>query len=166
MTRLIEIDGDIALVPLTQGKVAVIDADLAPVIGRWNWHAQKAPGGLWYASRTDGKAAHRNRLLHREIMGAQPGQIVDHADGDGLNCRRKNMRFSTHQENARNSTSRRVGLPKGVVAYGGGYGAVIGLDGGRYHVGGWCETAEEAAAIYEAFARAIFKEFYRNDKNG
>lgn len=157
MKRAIEIVGDVAYVPLTQGKTAVIDAELAPVVVGWNWHAVERDSGLWYAARTQ---AGRNILLHREIMGAATGELVDHEDGDGLNCRRENMRLATHQESMRNRRGW-SGLPKGVAAYYTGYVAVIGVDGGRYRIGALYESPEEASAVYELFAKAIFGEFYR-----
>ena len=40
--------------------------------------------------------------LHREIMGPLlPGQVVDHKDGNGLNCLRSNLRVTTQPDNAR-----------------------------------------------------------------
>lgn len=155
--REVEIDGLVARVPLTRGMFAVIDAELAPAIGRYNWYAGVF-GEIFYAARTE---RGRNILMHREIMGAVPGQIIDHADGDGLHNRRMNLRFATHQENMRNSVSRRVVLPKGVQRYGGGYIAVIGLDGMAYWIGSVRETPAEASAVYELFASRLFGEFYR-----
>lgn len=52
--------------------------------------------GTWYAV---------NRALggmHRFIMRAERGTLVDHRDGDGLNNLRHNLRVATRRENARN----------------------------------------------------------------
>ncbi len=49
----------------------------------------------------------RHVLLHRFLMGAKPGQKVDHEDGDPLDNRHSNLRFVTKSENGQN----RSGLP-------------------------------------------------------
>ena len=40
--------------------------------------------------------------MHRQILGATKGQIIDHIDRNGLNCQRKNMRFCTSSDNSCN----------------------------------------------------------------
>ena len=48
----------------------------------------------------------RAGYLHRLIMGAKTGQIVDHANRDTYDNRRCNLRFVTKSENALNSITR------------------------------------------------------------
>lgn len=55
--------------------------------------------------KEDGKW--KNKYLHRVIMNAAPGQIVDHVNGNGLDNRRVNLRFSTYRQNAWNTRARR-----------------------------------------------------------
>lgn len=43
-------------------------------------------------------------LLHRFIAGAQPGEVVDHANGNRLDNRSGNLRKVTRQQNAENLT--------------------------------------------------------------
>lgn len=92
-------DGTIEI-QLTQGRVAIIDAQDAH-LAQHNWRLQVSKYGTAYAVRCH---AAGYRLLHREVLGLPPGAIppVDHEDGDGLNCRRGNLRISTPLENARN----------------------------------------------------------------
>lgn len=46
---------------------------------------------------------HTPLYLHRMILNAPEGMVVDHINGNGLDCRRKNMRICTQAENAQNS---------------------------------------------------------------
>lgn len=41
-------------------------------------------------------------FLHRFIMNAPKGMVVDHIDGNTLNTRKNNLRICTHTENCRN----------------------------------------------------------------
>src|ERR1043166_6240319 len=92
-------------IPLTRGAVAIIDKeDLPLVIGRL-WYLRVGRGRLRYAVAT-GKDSNHKEPLHRVIMKAKPGQIVDHIDGNGLNNRRSNLRFCTSAENSWNSKNR------------------------------------------------------------
>jgi len=65
------------------------------------------PGKLWCVPQTGGK--HRVYLrnhkmyLHRFIMGAKKGQIVDHIDGNPMNNRRENLRIVNCNENTWNT---------------------------------------------------------------
>lgn len=86
-------------VPLTQGKVAVVDASDWPVVAPHRWRAALIRGH-WYACATvDGN---NNTYLHRFLTGCPRGTEVDHINGDGLDCRRINMRFATRSQNAQN----------------------------------------------------------------
>lgn len=83
-------------IPLTQGYVTVIDWDDVWLCA-FNWSALVTPTGHVYAT-CDG------RLLHRDLMGLgkRDGRDVDHLNGDTLNCRRNNLRVTSHIENTRN----------------------------------------------------------------
>lgn len=97
-------DGTIEI-RLTKGRVAVIDACDAH-LAQHNWRVQISPSGTAYALRVEGG---RVIMLHREVLGLPPGRTpqTDHRDGDGLNCRRGNLRPSTPLMNARNNRPQR-----------------------------------------------------------
>lgn len=100
---------DQAMVPLTgnigAGRHLIIDAMDWPVVSEHLWHAHKAERSCTLYARTAING--RSVLLHRLIMGAEKGQIIDHIDGDGLNNTRDNLRFVTQAENARAAAARR-----------------------------------------------------------
>ena len=100
--RPVVIRGDIAIVPLTKGYEAIIDAADAADIGRFNWTAA-VRGKKVYAARSIW-ASGGCELMHRRILG-EPDNGVDHRDGDGLNNRRSNLRPATKSENAMNTAA-------------------------------------------------------------
>lgn len=44
----------------------------------------------------------KERYIHRIIMNAKPGDVVDHIDGNKLNCTKENMRLCSQADNAKN----------------------------------------------------------------
>jgi hypothetical protein len=44
--------------------------------------------------------------MHRLVLGAQKGQIVDHINGDRTDNRRSNLRFASKEGNAQNAAKR------------------------------------------------------------
>lgn len=99
--RPIRVEGNLAYVPLTRGYEAVIDAADAYLVAGVNWNAFVTKHTV-YARRTSGRPARREVLLHRVIMGDPEGVLVDHADCNGLNNRRANLRQATPSQNAHN----------------------------------------------------------------
>lgn len=70
-------------------------ADLE-VVNQYSWHIQRVAGGLQYW-QTDNM--HGRILLHHLLMGEKG---IDHADGNGLNNHRDNLRVATHSQNMQN----------------------------------------------------------------
>lgn len=90
-------------IPLTQGMVAVVDEADYPALSQYRWSYQRN-GKRGYAIRgVKGEGGrYTSLLMHRAIMGAQPNELVDHEDGDGLHNWRKNLRVATRKQNAEN----------------------------------------------------------------
>lgn len=83
-------------VKLTQGFVAIIDAEDFGLVSQYKWQALRCPNTV-YAVRGGGKV-----LLHRVLLNAPDGMHVDHKNHDGLDNRKTNLRLCTHSENNRN----------------------------------------------------------------
>lgn len=144
-----------ALIPLTQGKVAVVDAADAPRLLAAKWFFDGR-----YAKRTiriDGKR--KSLYLHRVVADAPEGVDVDHADRDVLNCRRSNLRLATRKQNLANMR-RPVGVSgfKGVTKDKARWAAKIMVDY-RWICLGTFDTPEEAARAYDVKAQEIHGAF-------
>jgi hypothetical protein len=85
----------IRYIALTKGKFATVDAKDYDRLAKHKWTAYYTCG-KWYAGRNDhGKFI----LMHREIMRARKGKVVDHIDGNGLNNCKSNLRICTYSQN-------------------------------------------------------------------
>lgn len=92
-------------------QVMVDDQD-AHLLDRNKWHVANCGVShnmeKFYLRHTGPRPRMANIYLHREIMGPlAPGQVVDHLDGNGLNCLRNNLRVTTQPENARRQNKKR-----------------------------------------------------------
>lgn len=150
-------------IPLTQGKVAIVDDEDYEVLSQFKWHAWKSPGGHWYAKRkmqVNGRPA--SVSLQNFLMKPSDGLLVDHVNHNGLDNRRTNLRPCTSQQNKWNNraySTNKSGL-KGVmwVSSRARWHAVISSNGQRHRLGTFM-TAEEAARAYDAAARIHHGQF-------
>ena len=159
-------------IQLSQGQVAIIDAEDSRRVLRYRWyaHKDKKANGSWYAwtkTRKRKIGLRRRVKLHRFILLAPEDIEVDHVDGDGLNNRRCNLRLATRKQNRSNTGP----LPNSSSGFKGvtwekprsrnarGYWrAQIKQNGRNRHLGQF-QTEEEAAAAYDAAASKAFGEF-------
>jgi len=140
-------------IPLTRGLVAMVDADDFDWLNQWKWCAGKGARGQFYAVNRDGG---KTTLMHRFILSAKPGEIVDHEDRDSLNNTRKNIRIATQAKNCLNSSKRKNSKSrfKGVSAKRNKWEARF-----RDVRLGVYQTEEDAAHAYDRAALAFDPEF-------
>ena len=158
-------------IPLTQGKVAIVDAADYDWLMQWKWHAHFDPHTkTFYARRNQylGRQGRRSRqsivLMHRAILGLGKGRdvFVDHKNGDTVDNRRENLRTATHAQNVANARTRSDNTTgvKGVSRKGSRYVAQIQIEGKVIHLG-CSRTLDGARHLYEEAVKKARGEFAR-----
>ena len=136
------------IIPLTQGKFAIVDDADYEWLNQWKWYAWQH-GRTYYARRG-------RRLMHQLIIGVSPGLETHHVNGDGLDNRRANLQHCTHTENCWNSrkepncSSRYKGVDWNQSH--GKWRARIRRNGKREHLG-YFDYELEAALAYASRAK-------------
>jgi hypothetical protein len=147
---------------LPSGHVALVDdEDLPAVLAAGPWRLLRRDGQRLMYVRRD-LSYTREQRLHRFIMGDPPHDI-DHANGDGLDNRRANLRPAIGSQNAANSRRRKDNTSgfRGVSRERSGrWRADINRDGRRTHLGTF-DTPEAAARAYDAAAIEAWGEYAR-----
>jgi len=148
---------------LSKGYVAQVDDWEYERVAQWKWSAKPDNNGHVYAIRQQW-FPRKMISLHRFIMNAPDGVMVDHEDGNGLNCQQYNMRLATRSQNLQNATKRSNNTSgyKGVNWRKDNtkWQAQIRKDNKQYHIG-YFITAEDAARAYDSKAVELFGEFAR-----
>ncbi len=159
-------DKSYRLIPLTQGQNAIVDAEDFEWLSHWNWCAGwDGASKTFYAQRGIRKKGKTKIIkMHREILQCRHGEFCDHANHNGLDNRKANLRKCTNAENARNARpkkSNRTGF-KGVLIAARckfrKYTADITFERQR-HLLGYFRSAEEAAHAYDEAAKKFHGRF-------
>jgi hypothetical protein len=143
--------------PLSQGKYAIIDAEDYEKVGHLKWYYCDR-----YAVRSI-RIGHKKMtiMMHRVILDAPIGSMIDHANHDGLDNRRCNLRFCNKAQNAWNSS-----VVRGASGYKGVYYWMarkkwvthIKAEGMNRTIG-YFDSAIEAARAYNEVAEKYHGEF-------
>lgn len=138
-------------------KFAIVDDEDFEWLSIYNW-SYSAKGYVHRRTR-------KNKMvyMHRQVMYALSGQMIDHINGEKWDNRKSNLRFCTHRENMRNkrkTSIEKTSIYKGVSwdKYAQKWSASIRVDGKNVHLGNHKEAAE-AARQYDAAAKTHFGEF-------
>lgn len=140
---------------------------------------QLVEGLSWYAKRTNNLGSTKyyaaaNAIvggkrttvkMHRLILGAERGEVVDHINGNTLDNRRSNLRICTWTENARNREAYSASGYKGVYPSKktlGKYLVQIRVNGKKKHLG-FVDDPRVGARLYDEAAEHYFGAFSRKN---
>lgn len=149
-------DGHFVMIPLTHGQFAIVDEAGAGPVSDISWYAIKSRR-TWYALRRGDVT--QGIGMHVLIAGCKG---VDHANGNGLDNRRINLRPATRSQNGAN----RPPPSNNTSGYKGVYWsrpmrkwrACIGVDDRKVYLGYFTDPVD-AARAYNRAALEIFGEY-------
>ena len=160
--RELIIKSDYALVPLTQGKFAIIDLEDVDKIKNYTWQALKWKNKRYYAVTTKRKNNKRWMILmHRFIMNAPNNLQVDHINyNETLNNKKSNLRLCTNTQNNFNKPPMKgcKSKYKGVVYRKNLWMASIQINGKKVYLGTY-DSEIKAALAYDNIAKKHIGEF-------
>lgn len=159
--RLVSSDSTTASVwvPGAGGQIVSLDnSDL-----KWfltfpgGWYIHKRRTNHYVLAKAD-----PNIRLHRLIVKASDDQIVDHANGNGLDNRRANLRLASNQQNCQNSKHPNKTAFKCVWRHvSGRYGGAVTAPNGKRVSIGYYDDAYSAARASDAVCALFHGEFAR-----
>lgn len=150
-----ELDG-VRRVPLSNGEFAYVDVEDLKKVSVYSWSRAVRGGAIAYSG--GGRENAKMVYMHRLVMEAPEGLLVDHKNRNTLDNRKLNLRFATKKQNAANMDRGRVF--KGVTGHDGAWQAQITVDGNNRYLGTF-SSPQEAAAAYDTAAKEQFGEFAR-----
>ena len=142
-------------IKLSSGKFVIVDPEDFETLNQYNWY-EKNNGYTYYAERKEKILGHKKTIkMHRQIMNAPPGKVVDHINRHGWDNRKANLQVVSQQENTWNSL-RGVGQGKSKykgIGYSGNnkkWKATLCHKGKKIHLGYFKNEIDAAKAYDEA----------------
>lgn len=141
-------------------KVIIVDDKWLDVLERFTWCIQSS--GYASTNLPGGRKYRANELMHRMIMNAEKGEIIDHINRNRLDNRECNLRKCTRTNNFSHSGKRFDGLVKfkGVTYEKKRKHWVAAIHSGdKTHYLGSFDNPIKAAKAYDIAAVEIFGEY-------
>jgi HNH endonuclease/AP2 domain len=156
------------MIPLTQGEFALVGDEDFESLSKYKWSVVKSTKRIACYARRGIRTGNKITIeyMHRAILPAPRGFVVDHIDGNGLNNQLSNLRLADRRENARNRPKQRNNLSgfKGVCRQQerNGWKAQIRANKESHYLGLFA-TAELAAAAYNGAAEKLHGNFAKTN---
>jgi hypothetical protein len=150
-------------IPLTQGKVALVDDEDFEKLNKFRWYARRSKDRIYALRNRRINKKRQTEYMHRRVARNILGNEVDHIDHNGLNNQRHNLRICSSGQNNMNQRKRSKLSSKFKGVYWKKerrmWVAQIGYNGqGQKHLG-YFTNEESAARVYDAKAKELFGEF-------
>lgn len=155
----------------TQGYEALVDDEDFELVSKYKWYPGFSGKNvylqtfMWEPTGIRGvPGRNRSVMLHRLIVGAQKGQVVDHVNHNTLDNRKDNLRVCSQRKNNANrvknfkktsSIYKGVGWHKATSRW----RAYINLESKKHKSLGYFQTEREAAMAYNKVAAEVFGQF-------
>lgn len=158
------LDKPYRFIPLTQEKIAIVDAADFEWLSNWNWRVQwNKRGRCFYVVRSEyiGDQRTANVYMHRQILGCVGKEQADHRNRNALDNRRENLRRCDNSQNNMNrskSPRNTTGFRGVTCEKNGKFSAYIQKENKHYNLGRF-GSAKEAAQAYDAAAKKFHGEF-------
>lgn len=155
-------------ITLTTGMVTIVDDEDYPYLSQFKWFKHRENRHVYVEKSIIVDGIWKSLKMHREIMNAPPGVMVDHIDGNSLNNTRANLRLCTLTENSWNQglSTRNTSSFKGVSQMKGRrkcWCTSITVNGKRVWLGAFY-SKEDAARAYNRAAIELYGPFARLNK--
>lgn len=154
-------------IKLNRGFLALVDDEDYPLVSKYKWSVTIKQGKP-YAIRREhhhiAKYTYAGQMIYLHAVIAKPrkGQVVDHINGNTLDCRRGNLRACSNTDNCRNREMGKNNTSgyKGVryTPKTGRWRGMIMVNRKNIHLG-YFNTREQAAEAYNKAALKYFGEF-------
>jgi hypothetical protein len=148
---------------LGKGETCLVDNEDYKRLSKFTWN--KSQYGYAYRLGDRSKGEKWKILMHREIMNAEDGTVIDHKNGDRLDNRKSNLRFVTRAQNQLNSYGKNAesgykGVTLNKSSKTQSWRAIIKINFETIHLGCY-RTKEEAAYAYNIAAMKYHGEYAR-----
>lgn len=141
-------------VPVGKDAFAIVDDEDFELVTKYVWQAMNS-------GDHDHVYAVARLRMHRLVIDAPPGLMVDHINGDTLDNRKSNLRLATNAQNQQNTRSRKgssrykgVGYSKRKKKWRGGF-----VFEGKYHYCGEFKDEEDCARAVDKKRREVAGHF-------
>jgi len=154
-------------IPISGDRFVLVDESKYEMLMQFNWGAVKQRSDLvdsptYYAKRTDYSTGKPKSVrMHRFILNAPAGYLVDHINGNGLDNRSANLRLATHGQNSVNSRRHNSTGFRGVTRISDSLFIAKVCHNRKILYAGRHKTAEAAALAYDKMARKLQGQFAR-----